>query len=126
MAAKKPTVKQLAALEKGKWKKGQSGNPTGKKGPQFTPILRKLLDKKFKMDDPITGEETERQLKELLALQWVANCLQGKERSLEMMLNRVDGAIEKSIKLETTDSMQVNLIKEKIRENLKKKLDDDE
>lgn len=126
MAKRELTEKQLAALEKGKWKKGQSGNPTGKKGPQITPILRNLLQRKFKMKDPIDGTKTERQIQEWIALKWIANCLKGQERSIEMLMNRIDGAIEKSIKLETTDSMQVNLIKEKIRKNLKKKLDDDE
>lgn len=114
----------LKNLEKGQWKPGQSGNPSGRQSPSFMPILQKILDKDYIMKDPLLKKKSKKKIAEWLMLRLVGNALGGKEKSLDMLMDRIDGAVQKSIKLEASDSTQINIIKDKIRKNLE--LEDDD
>ncbi len=64
------TPAQLANLEKGKFKKGQSGNPAGKKKNRVTALLKSVLPKsKLKKSEALSIEEINTIEKSLLALE---------------------------------------------------------
>lgn len=106
------------------WKPGQTGNPEGKNGPQLVPILERMLDKELTMKDPITGKKSKKRICEWLALKLIANAFDSKEKSLAMIFDRIDGAVQKNITIDTSESSAVDAIKQQMRDYLKDNKDD--
>ncbi len=64
------TASQLANLEKGKFKPGQSGNPAGKKKDRVRELLRRVLPKeKLKKSEALTVDEINTIEKRILSLE---------------------------------------------------------
>ncbi len=76
-------------LKRGRWKKGESGNPNGrpKKDICLTSLLKKLLD------EVPEGEKGGRTWAQLIALVLVRGALKGDRFLIEMVLERVDGKV---------------------------------
>lgn len=73
--------------------KGVSGNPAGKpKGTQHSKTrLLRLLDLVQKKRNPITGEEEEFTVLELMDMQMIAKALKGDQRAYEAVVDRLEG-----------------------------------
>ena len=73
--------------------KGVSGNPAGKpKGTQHSKTrLLRLLDLVQKKKNPITGEEEEFTVLELMDMQMIAKALKGDQRAYETVVDRLEG-----------------------------------
>jgi hypothetical protein len=70
--------------------KGVSGNPAGKpKGTQHSKTrLLRILDLVQKKRNPITGEEEEFTVLELMDMQMIAKALKGDQRAYEAVVDR--------------------------------------
>ena len=123
MTKKTLSPKVIETLKKNQWKPGQSGNPSGKKGPHLIPLLEKMLDRELEMKDPISGDKTKKSVGEWLMLKLLANAMKGKEKSLSIILDRIEGAVQKNIKLDADQGTQISIIKDKIRKNLESESD---
>lgn len=124
MAKKNMSPNSLANLTP--WQPGQSGNPEGKRGKRsLIPILDKILSQKYTMTEERNGkvEKSEKLVAEWIMIQLVQNAFDGKEKSIAMILDRIDGVLEKNIKLDMSESSVIDSIKEKIRKN-SEKIDD--
>jgi len=73
--------------------KGVSGNPAGKpKGTEHSKTrLRRLLDLVQKKRNPITGEEEEFTVLEMMDMQMIAKALKGDQRAYEAVVDRLEG-----------------------------------
>lgn len=73
--------------------KGVSGNPAGKpKGTQHSKTrLLRILDLVQKKRNPITGEEEEFTVLELMDMQMIAKALKGDQRAYEAVVDRLEG-----------------------------------
>ena len=73
--------------------KGVSGNPAGKpKGTEHSKTrLRRLLDLVQKKRNPITGEEEEFTVLEMMDMQMIAKALKGDQRAYESVVDRLEG-----------------------------------
>ena len=73
--------------------KGVSGNPAGKpKGTEHSKTrLKRLLDLVQKKRNPITGEEEEFTVLELMDMQMIAKALKGDQKAYEAVVDRLEG-----------------------------------
>ena len=73
--------------------KGVSGNPAGKpKGTQHSKTrLLRLLDLVQKKRNPITGEEEDFTVLELMDMQMISKALRGDQRAYEAVVDRLEG-----------------------------------
>ena len=73
--------------------KGVSGNPAGKpKGTEHSKTrLKRILDLVQKKRNPITGEEEEFTVLELMDMQIIAKALKGDQRAYEAVVDRLEG-----------------------------------
>jgi len=73
--------------------KGVSGNPAGKpKGTQHSKTrLLRILDLVQKKRNPITGEEEEFTVLELMDMQMISKALKGDQRAYEAVVDRLEG-----------------------------------
>jgi len=73
--------------------KGVSGNPAGKpKGTQHSKTrLLRILDLVQKKRNPITGEEEDFTVLELMDMQMIAKALKGDQRAYEAVVDRLEG-----------------------------------
>jgi len=79
-------------LEKGKWKKGQSGNPAGR--PKKLPELRELLAN-------VLGDEKDgKTAAEAILMALRAKATKGDVRAAELLLDRAYGKPKQDIELE--------------------------
>jgi hypothetical protein len=79
-------------LEKGKWKKGQSGNPAGR--PKKLPELRELLAN-------VLGDEKDgRSAAEAILMALRAKATKGDVRAAELLLDRAYGKPKQDIDIE--------------------------
>ena len=78
--------------------KGVSGNPAGKpKGTEHSKTrLKRLLDLVQKKKNPITGEEEEFTVLELMDMQMIAKALKGDQRAYEAVVDRLEGKPKQS------------------------------
>ncbi len=76
-----------------RWKKGESGNPAGKKpGTLATKtILKKFLSIKKNIQNPLTEEFEDMSIAEIMHLKQIANALQGDLASYKEIIDRVEG-----------------------------------
>jgi len=73
--------------------KGVSGNPAGKpKGIQHSKTrLLRLLELVQKKKNPITGDEEDFTVLELMDMQMIAKALKGDQRAYETVIDRLEG-----------------------------------
>lgn len=79
-------------------KKGEVRNPNGKpKGVQNSKTrLLRLLELVQKKKNPITGEEEEFTVLELMDMQMIAKALKGDQRAYEAVVDRLEGKPKQS------------------------------
>ena len=94
----------------GQFKKGQSGNPAGKpKGTQHSKTrLLRLLDLVQKKRNPITGEEEEFTVLELMDMQMIAKALKGDQKAYEAVIDRLEGKPKQTNEVELSGGLQIN------------------
>ena len=63
------------------------------RGPSLDAILRKLLTKKIKYEDPTTKIPVNGSIAQAIVLREVYNALEGDQRALEYIIDRIDGKI---------------------------------
>lgn len=73
--------------------KGVSGNPAGKpKGTEHSKTrLKRLLELVQKKKNPITGNEEEFTVLEIMDMQMIAKAVRGDQRAYEVLLDRLEG-----------------------------------
>ena len=72
---------------KNRFKKGQSGNPSGRAKDELTCVLRKFMDKK----QQVKGKKASKTLKELFVQKVVAMAFDGNQKCIEMIWDRIEG-----------------------------------
>lgn len=98
-----------ANLEKGTWKKGQSGNPSGcPKGKKVTTILSDIMSKKISIKEidkrvkslaTVKGKGAEVEAREALALKMFALAMDGDAQIIKEVLNRLEGKVVDKVKI---------------------------
>lgn len=75
------------------FKPGQSGNPAGKpKGTKnYSTRLRERLETILKLDGVFTDEQIEQTLGDHINDQFIKNCLEGKQSSIDSLYDRLEG-----------------------------------
>jgi hypothetical protein len=87
-------------LEKGKWKKGQSGNPAGR--PKKLPELRELLAN-------VLGDEKDgKTAAEAILMALRAKAAKGDVRAAELLLDRAYG--KSAVSVDLTGEVNVNTV----------------
>jgi Family of unknown function (DUF5681) len=84
------------------FKPGNCANPGGRpKGPSLTSRLRELLDKREIDGKPIKNNK---QVADLVAEVIVEKALAGDYRFVDLMMNRIEGKVPDTVKLDTDDT----------------------
>jgi hypothetical protein len=92
----------------GRWKKGMSGNPTGRRGDGLHPgklyklgesRLSALIESELAQDD---GKKAK-----ALAAELVKRAIEGDPFATKAVLDRVDGAVEKKVNINATMTQQM-------------------
>jgi len=65
----------------------------GNHGPYLTPILKKLLTKKIRYEDPETQKIIKGVVKDVVMLRLILNASQGDNVAIKEILERVDGKV---------------------------------
>lgn len=90
--------------------KGVSGNPAGKpKGTEHSKTrLKRILDLVQKRKNPITGEEEDFTVLELMDMQMIAKALKGDQRAYQEVMDRLEGKPKQSTELEVSGGVNIN------------------
>jgi hypothetical protein len=101
-------------IEKHKWKKGQSGNPAGrKKGTRaFKTILNDYLEAKIKRKNPLTGKNELRILKDALMLSLLNEGLHGNIPAIKEIIDRAEGPDTSSAVIESLEDRRMAALAE--------------
>lgn len=118
MTNRKMHPNSLKNLKKGMFKKGENGQGKGGNRPRLTTILEEILEGSVKRINPLTQKKENHQLAVHVTLQIIANALLGKQRSLSMIMDRVDGPVQQQINMTSTDAEKVDRYAEQIEKNL--------
>jgi hypothetical protein len=93
--------------------KGVSGNPAGKpKGVQHSKTrLLRLLELVQKKKNPITGDEEDFTVLELMDMQMIAKALKGDQRAYETVIDRLEGKPKQTtdITADIKGNVQINI-----------------
>lgn len=89
--------------------KGVSGNPAGKpKGTEHSKTrLKRLLELVQKKKNPITGEEEEFSVLELMDMQMIAKALKGDQRAYQEIIDRLEGKPKQTSEVELTGGVNI-------------------
>lgn len=89
--------------------KGVSGNPAGKpKGTEHSKTrLKRILDLVQKKRNPITGEEEEFTVLELMDMQIIVKALKGDQRAYQEVMDRLEGKAKQSTELEVSGGINI-------------------
>ena len=89
--------------------KGVSGNPAGKpKGTEHSKTrLKRILDLVQKRKNPITGEEENFTVLELMDMQMIAKALKGDQRAYQEVMDRLEGKPKQSTELEVSGGVNI-------------------
>ena len=87
----------LKALEKNKWKPGQSGNPAGRPKNLVTDAYRELLGQ------PFPGDTQGRTYAQLIALAQVKEAIRGETKAAIEITDRTEGKSRQEIELTGAD-----------------------
>lgn len=68
------------------------------RGPSLDTLLRKMLTKKIRYEDPTTKTEVKGEIAQAIVLREVYNALEGDQRALEYIIDRIDGKIIQKLK----------------------------
>ncbi len=85
-------------MAKGRWQKGESGNPSGRPKSAVGASLTKELRKQLLETDPGTGRPNV----EVIVAAWIRRGKRGEPKALEMIADRVDGKVVQPMKLDAT------------------------
>jgi benzoyl-CoA reductase/2-hydroxyglutaryl-CoA dehydratase subunit BcrC/BadD/HgdB len=90
--------------------KGVSGNPAGKpKGTEHSKTrLKRILELVQKKRNPITGEDEEFTVLELMDMQMIAKALKGDQRAYQEVIDRLEGKPKQSTEVEVSGGMTIN------------------
>lgn len=90
-------------------KKGEVRNPNGKpKGVQNSKTrLLRLLELVQKKRNPITGEEEEFTVLELMDMQIIVKALKGDQRAYQEVMDRLEGKAKQSTELEVSGGINI-------------------
>lgn len=83
------------------FKPGQSGNPKGKpKGTtSIVTELRRLMEKRMPVNDPITGRPVRIKIKQLVAMSLIKSALNGKPEAAGQIIDRLEGKVAQTMNL---------------------------
>lgn len=89
--------------------KGVSGNPAGKpKGTEHSKTrLKRLLELVQKKRNPITGEEEEFTVLEIMDMQMIAKALKGDQRAYQEIIDRLEGKPKQTSEVELTGGVNI-------------------
>jgi len=90
-------------------KKGEVRNPNGKpKGVQNSKTrLLRLLELVQKKRNPITGEEEEFTVLELMDMQIIVKALKGDQRAYQEVMDRLEGKAKQSTEVEVSGGINI-------------------
>jgi Family of unknown function (DUF5681) len=90
--------------------KGVSGNPAGKpKGTEHSKTrLKRILDLVQKKKNPITGQEEEFTVLELMDMQMIAKALRGDQKAYQEVIDRLEGKPKQTSEVEVSGGMTIN------------------
>ena len=90
-------------------KKGEVRNPNGKpKGVQNSKTrLLRLLELVQKKRNPITGEEEEFTVLELMDMQIIVKALKGDQKAYQEVMDRLEGKAKQSTELEVSGGINI-------------------
>lgn len=90
-------------------KKGEVRNPNGKpKGVQNSKTrLLRLLELVQKKRNPITGEEEEFTVLELMDMQIIVKALKGDQRAYQEVMDRLEGKAKQSTEIEVSGGINI-------------------
>jgi hypothetical protein len=91
------------------FQKGNPGGPGRPKGVQNSKTrLLRLLELVQKKKNPITGEEEEYTVLELMDMQQIAKALRGDDKAYREVLDRLEGKAKQSTELEVSGGININ------------------
>ena len=90
------------------FEKGKPGGPGRPKGVQNSKTrLLRLLELVQKKRNPITGEEEDFTVLELMDMQMIAKALKGDQRAYQEVIDRLEGKAKQSTELEVTGGINI-------------------
>ena len=97
--------------EHGKFKTGQSGNPNGRpKGvPNTSTRLQRFLNATRRGKNPLSGEEEEFTVAELMDLQQIKKALNGDTSAWEKILDRLEGKSKNPVEFSGVDGEPIQV-----------------
>jgi len=97
--------------EHGKFKTGQSGNPNGRpKGvPNTSTRLQRFLNATRRGKNPVSGEEEEFTVAELMDLQQIKKALNGDTSAWEKILDRLEGKSKNPVEFSGVDGEPIQV-----------------
>jgi hypothetical protein len=91
------------------FEKGKPGGPGRPKGVQNSKTrLLRLLELVQKKRNPITGEEEEFTVLELMDMQIIAKALKGDQRAYQEVIDRLEGKPKQTSEVEVSGGMTIN------------------
>lgn len=79
------------------FKKGNKGGGRPRGSVPLATILKRLLEQKIDLKDPITKEQTKKEIQEALMLSLVGRGLKGDITAIKEIFERIDGKVPQSV-----------------------------